>query len=63
MNQKFQYKIGNIFWQTSVNNQIPKLRVHINNIVIEVLLDTGADITITGETSTEIRLALRRESE
>lgn len=63
MNQKFQYKIGNIFWQTSVNNQIPKLRVHINNTVIEVLLDTGADITITGETITEIRLALRRESE
>ena len=36
--------VGNwklIFWQISINDQGPKLRVHINNIVTEELLDTG----------------------
>ena len=35
-----------IFWQTFINDQRPKLRVHINDTVIEELLDTGADVTI-----------------
>ena len=35
-----------IFWQTSINYQQPNLRVHINNIVVKGLLDTGADVTI-----------------
>ena len=35
-----------IFWQTSINDQRPKLRVHINGIVIVGLIDTGADVTI-----------------
>ena len=34
-----------IFWQASINDQRPNLRVHINNIVIVGLLDTGADVT------------------
>ena len=41
--------IGNrkhIFWQTSINDQRPKLRVHINGIVIIGLIDTGADVSI-----------------
>lgn len=41
--------VGNgksLFWQTSINYQKPKLRVHKNNIVIKGLLDTGADVTI-----------------
>ena len=35
-----------LFWQTSINDQRPKLRVHINNIVIEELLDMGMDVSI-----------------
>ena len=41
--------IGNrkcIFWPTSINDQRPKLGVHIDDIVIEGLLDTVADVTI-----------------
>ena len=36
-----------IFWQTSMNDQRPKLRVCLNGIVIEGLLDTGMDVTIS----------------
>ena len=35
-----------IFWQTYINDQRPKLRVCINGIFIEGLLDTGADVSI-----------------
>ena len=35
-----------IFLQTSINEQRPKLRVCINGIFMEGLLDTGADVTI-----------------
>ena len=35
-----------IFWQTSINDQRPKLRVCVNGIFIEGLLDTGADVSI-----------------
>ena len=35
-----------IYWQTSINDQRPKLRVCINGIFIEGLLDTGADVSI-----------------
>ena len=35
-----------IFWQTSINDQRPKLRVCINGIFIDGLLDTGADVSI-----------------
>ena len=35
-----------IFWKTSINDQILKLRVCINTFVIEGLLDTGVDVTI-----------------
>ena len=34
------------FWPTSVNDQRPKLRVCINGIFIEGLLDMGADVSI-----------------
>ena len=49
MEDKSKFSIGNrkhIFWQTSINFQRSKLRVHINNIVIEESLDTGVDVTI-----------------
>ena len=35
-----------IFWQTSINDERPKLRVCINGILIEGLLDTGVDVSI-----------------
>ena len=34
-------EIGNIFWQTSINDQRPKLSMGINGIVIVGLIDTG----------------------
>lgn len=38
--------IKQIFWQTSINEQRPKLRIRINGLVLEGLVDTGADVTI-----------------
>ena len=35
-----------IFWQTFINDQRPKLRMHINEIVIEGLLNMGAGMAI-----------------
>ena len=35
-----------IFWQTSINDQTPKLRVCVNFKFITGLLDTGADVSI-----------------
>ena len=35
-----------IFCQTSIYDQRPKLRVHINSILIEGLLDMGTDMSI-----------------
>ena len=35
-----------IFWQTSINEQRPKLRVCVNGKFITGLLDTGADVSI-----------------
>ena len=35
-----------IFWQTSVNDQRPKLRVYISDVVIEGLRDMGVDVNI-----------------
>ena len=35
-----------IFWQNSINEQRPKLRVCINGIFITGLLDTGAYVSI-----------------
>ena len=49
MEDKSKIPIGNrkhIFWQTSINDQRPKLRVCINGIFIEGLLDTGVDVSI-----------------
>ena len=49
MEDKSKIPIGNrkrIFWQTSINDQRPKLRVHINGIVIVCLIDTGVDVSI-----------------
>ena len=43
---KLPMDIRNIFWQTSINDQRPKLRLCINNILIQGLLDTGTDVTI-----------------
>ena len=35
-----------VFWQTSINDQRPKLRVRIYGIVIVGLIDTGSDVSI-----------------
>ena len=35
-----------IFWQTSINEERPKLRVCVNGKFITGLLDTGADVSI-----------------
>ena len=35
-----------IFWKTAINDQRPKIRVCINGIVIEGLIDKGADVSI-----------------
>lgn len=35
-----------IFWQTSIEDQRPKLKILVNNIEIEGMVDTGADVTI-----------------
>ena len=35
-----------IFWKTSINDQRPKIRVCINGIVIEGLIDKDADVSI-----------------
>ena len=35
-----------IFWQTSINDQRPKLRVCINGIFNGGLLDMGADVSL-----------------
>ena len=34
------------FSQTSINDQRPKLRVHINGVTIVGLIDKGADVSI-----------------
>ena len=43
--------IKQVFWQTSINEQRPKLKIWINNIIIEALIDTGADVTIISSES------------
>ena len=48
MEDKSKIPIGHrkhIFWQTSMNDQRPKLRVRINGIVIVGLIDTGVDVS------------------
>lgn len=52
--------IKQVFWQTSINNQRPKLKILINGIVIEGLLNTGAAVTIISPTS-DIQIGLFRE--
>ena len=49
LEDKSEIQLGNkkrVFWQTSINDQRPKLRVRINGIVIIGLIDTGADVSI-----------------
>ena len=49
MEDKSKISKGNrkhIFWQTSINDQRPKLRVYVNDIVIEGLLQTGVNVSI-----------------
>ena len=35
-----------VFWQASINDKRPQLKVRINNKVISGLVNTGADVTI-----------------
>lgn len=34
-----------IYWQTSINDQRPKLKIILSNIELEGMVDTGADVT------------------
>ena len=49
MEDKSKIPIGNrkhIFWQTSIYDQRPKLRVYINNIVIVGLINMCVNMSI-----------------
>ena len=49
MEDKSKIPIGNrkcIFWHTSINDQRPNQRMCINDIVMQGLLDIGADLQI-----------------
>lgn len=35
-----------VFWQTAINDQRSRLKIQINSIETEGLLDTGTDVTI-----------------
>ena len=35
-----------LFWQASINEQRPKLKIQINGVVIEDLVETGVDVTV-----------------
>ncbi|MGE9715208.1 hypothetical protein ACQP3F_26705, partial [Escherichia coli] len=48
-----------MFWQTSIKDQRPQLKVKINNKVITSLVDTGADMTIITQKSWPLRWPLR----
>ena len=43
--------IKQVFWQIFINEQRPKLKIWINDIVIEVLVVIGADVTIISSES------------
>ena len=48
MEDKSKIPIGNkkhTFWQTSINDQTPKLRACINGTVIVDLIDTGTNMS------------------
>ncbi|MGE9640383.1 pol protein pepsin-like aspartate protease and reverse transcriptase [Escherichia coli] len=48
-----------IFWQASINDKRPQLKVKINNKVISGLVDTGADVTIITQKSWPQKWPLR----
>ena len=45
-----------IFWQTSINDQRPKLREGINGITIVGLIDMGADVSLLQNLGIQIGL-------
>lgn len=50
--------LENVFWQTIVNDQRPKLNLQVNDIKIG-LVDTGADITIISPKSWDSKWPLQ----
>ena len=48
-----------IFWQTSINEQRPKLRVCIDKVVIEGLIDMGVDMSIITPESWHLNWSLQ----
>lgn len=38
--------LENMFWESVINDQRPKLKLQVNGIEIVGLVDTGTDITI-----------------
>ena len=62
MNSREKWKVPRktikwIFWQTSINEQRPKLKVWIDNIYIHGLVNTGADVSITTPTIMASKMA------
>ncbi|ERE73597.1 Pol polyprotein [Cricetulus griseus] len=52
-----------IFWQASINDKRPQLKVKINNKVISGIVDTGADITIITQKSGPLKRHLTEANE
>ena len=44
--KSLKWSKNQIFWQTCIENQRPKLRILVNNIEIEEMVDSGAYVTI-----------------
>lgn len=49
-----------VCWQTVVNDQRPKLKLQVNGIEIEDLVDTGADVTIISQKSQNSEWSLKK---
>lgn len=51
-----------VFWQTVINDESPKLKMKLNGIEIEGLLDSGADVPIIFQESWNPNWPLQRVS-
>lgn len=63
MENQSKIPIGNkkrVFSQTSINDQKPKLREHINDIIIVCLLDTDVDVSLLKNLGLQIGLFKRQ---
>lgn len=51
-----------VFWQTVINDERPKLKIKLNGIEIEGLLDSSADVPIISQESWNPNWPLQRVS-